>query len=205
MRDSASRIFRVPLTLWTCLYARWAYRAEVRLPFFGEHLTSNDEGPPVPAPAGRTFGLVITCIVASSLTGCATTPSATPVTHSHFVELGDVEGRPLSQAVEDVLVGDRGFSIQRRDQLYATVYYETAWRERDPFPAEEMAGVTEARSRLIIRGPRVSGGRYRAILEAENEVRTDSLPEWHTAPLTVDFRAWIAEIERDFTQHLEFR
>ncbi|MFP3947929.1 MAG: hypothetical protein ACLFWG_04295, partial [Longimicrobiales bacterium] len=72
--------------------------------------------------------------------------------------------------------------------------YETGWKGRTPLSDEQMQGVTAARTRLLIRGQRVEGGRYRALLEGENEVRTDSLSEWSSARVTGDFAAWVDRV-----------
>jgi len=133
------------------------------------------------------------------LSSCATA-SSTPVDHAAFHDLGDLEGDQLANAVDRVISVGCGFSIARRSEQFATVYYETGWMERRPLAGERPRGVTAARTRLLIRGQRQSGGLYRALLEGENEVRTDSVPDWHTAPVTADFAAWMNHLAAELNQ-----
>lgn len=124
---------------------------------------------------------------------CATLP-VTPVDHAQFRDLGEVDGEALDRAVFDVLVEERGFNLARRSRQFASVYYETEWRERDTPEAEEARGVTDARSRILLRGRRTSDGSYRTTLEAESQVRTDSLPSWHSARVGPEFREWVDSV-----------
>lgn len=122
--------------------------------------------------------------------GCATLP-VTPVEHAHFRDLGEVDGERLDRAVEGVLVEERGFTLARRSRQFSSVYYETGWQERDPFDEETARGITGARSRVMLRARRTATGAYRATLEAENQVRTDSLPSWHSVPVGPSFQEWV--------------
>lgn len=147
---------------------------------------------------GRAVGAVLLA-GALQLSACATA-SRTAVSHSYFQDLGEVAFSSLSEAVERVLERAHGFRIVRSDEQYSTVFYQTAWREREPFPDEEESGVSEARSRVVVRGQRTTGGAFRVIFEGENEIRTDSIPTWHTASITADFREWMGEIEADLAE-----
>lgn len=109
-------------------------------------------------------------------------------------DLGRVTYQALRDAVDDVLVGERGFDLVREEEQYSTLYYETAWRRREPFPDEERTGVTAARSRLVVRGRRGGGELYGATFEGENEVRTRDDPTWHAAPVTEDFEVHMRRI-----------
>lgn len=124
---------------------------------------------------------------------CATLP-VTPVEHADFRDLGTVDGEGLDRAVSAVLVEGRGFSLERSSLQFASLYYETDWKERDPFEAEAARGIIDARSRVLIRGRRTSDGRFRSTLEAESQVRTDSTPSWHSEPVGPGFRAWVDSI-----------
>lgn len=126
---------------------------------------------------------------------CASAPR-TGVEEAQFRDLGEVPLERLANAVESVLIDERGLGLRQREEQYATVYYETVWHEREPFPDERARGVTEARSRVVVRGQRTESGAYRVTLEGENEVRTEERPGWHTRPTTPDFRQWVGEIER---------
>ncbi len=144
--------------------------------------------------------LVTLCVL--TLGACASTPR-TAVEDSYFQRLGEVSFDALSSGVTAVLEDEHEFTIERRDEQYATVFYRTAWKPRDPFADEETRGVNEARSRVVVRGQRVADGRFRVLLEGENEIRTDSIPSWHTAPTTESFREWMGEIEGNLSQRLE--
>lgn len=154
--------------------------------------------PPGRQLAGRRASalVVAACLF---LTACATAPR-TDVEDSYFRDLGEVTPRSLSRAVDTVLVEGRDFEMARREVRYARAYYETEWRNREPFSDEAASGVTEARSRVVIRGQRASGGVYRVVLEGENEIRTDSIPSWHTAPVGGEFREWMGAIESDLRE-----
>lgn len=132
-------------------------------------------------------------LIVSLLSGCATA-SSTPVDHAAFHDLGDLDGDALHGAVDLLITGICGFSLARRSEQFATVYYQTDWMERRPLPRETREGVTAARTRLLIRGQRQGGGRYRTLLEGENEIRTDSVPDWRSARLTADFSTWTSRL-----------
>lgn len=138
--------------------------------------------------AGAALPLVLVACSA-----CSTLP-VTPVEHAQFRDLGEVEGEDLDRAVFRVLVEGQGFGLTRRTRQFASVYYETEWKEREPLAPEEARRVSEARSRFLLRGRRTSGGRYRTTVEAESQVRTDSLPEWHSVPVTPAFGEWVDSV-----------
>lgn len=159
-------------------------------------------GSPPRSPGDPRLSGVLVALALSILpllSSCAMA-SSTPVDHAAFHDLGDLEGDQLANAVDRVISVGCGFSIARGSEQFATVYYETDWMERRPLSGERSRGVTVARTRLLIRGQRQSGGRYRAILEGENEVRTDSVPGWRTAPLTADFAAWMDRLAAQLKQ-----
>lgn len=133
---------------------------------------------------------------------CATLP-VTPVEHAHFRDLGTVDGEGLDRAVSAVLVEGRGFTLERSNLQFGSVYYETDWKERDPFEAETARGIIDARSRVLIRGRRTSDGRFRSTLEAESQVRTDSMPSWHSEPVGPGFRAWVDSIVAEMAEAMD--
>lgn len=143
--------------------------------------------------------LAVLTVVAGTLGGCIPAASgrgdSTATTFAE--ELGRVSYERLRGAVDRILVGKRGFRLRRRDEQYATLYYETEWRTREPFADEAEAGVTGARSRIVIRGRRVGGEGYAVTFEGENEVRTRGDPNWHQAPVTARFRAYMSGIARE--------
>lgn len=157
-------------------------------------------------PVGRRHPLIgaASWILVLAGLGCASLP-ATPVEHAHFRDLGEVDGDSLDRAVEGVLMEDRGFTLARRSRQFASLYYETGWMERDPFEGETSRGITGARSRVILRGRRTAAGAYRATLEAENQVRTDSLPSWHSVSVGPSFQEWVDAMVGALQRRLDSR
>jgi len=133
------------------------------------------------------------------LFACATAPRSS-VEDSYFADLGSVAPGRMGPAVDSVLVAGYGFEMARREEQYASAFYETVWKERSPFDDERDAGVSDARSRVVIRGQRAAGGAYRTVMEGENQVRTDSVPTWHLAPVTAEFQDWMSRIESDLKE-----
>lgn len=149
-------------------------------------------------PASALVLAAAACLLAAA---CAAGPR-TEVEDAYFQDLGEVTPRALSRAVEGVLVEGRGFELARSDLRYARAFYVTEWNHREPFPDEQAAGVETARSRVLLRGQRADEGVFRVTLEGENEIRTDSIPTWHQAPVTGDFREWMRGIETELRRRM---
>lgn len=84
----------------------------------------------------------------------------------------------------DKMIRKYGLQLDRNETRGRDLYYELAWRSREVLAAEDAAGVTKARNRIVIRGRRLEdqfdgSGIFRFTWEVQNEVSTAETPEWH--------------------------
>lgn len=110
--------------------------------------------------------------------------------------LGRITYRTLAEGV-DKIFRKYTIPIYRQEEQYATVYIESEWISREPFESEVAQGAVAARSRFVINGRRSSGPVFRTTITVENQVRTESYPEWRALPVTSDFTDWAREIVSD--------
>ena len=96
------------------------------------------------------------------------------------------------------------YEIVRRERSSHQIYIESQWRTRLPFDDERGLGLSEARTRLIIRArPRRSGATaggmdlFTVRLIAENMVRSAIDGDWERITPTDMFKAHIREVAEE--------
>jgi hypothetical protein len=101
------------------------------------------------------------------------------------------------------------YQLIREERTADEFYFETGWKDRQPFADEREVGIVAARTRIIIRArPRGRVGTGLAKLNrirffAENEVLFGGTGEWMRAPMSGMLTAYLKELVNDFKT--EFR
>ncbi len=114
----------------------------------------------------------------------------------------------LREAMDKILLQQHGYRMQRSEEQYGSLYYETTWEQRSPTTEERAEGITQLRHRVVIRGRRVgddpgSGGAlYRVTFVAENQARTETASGWSSAPVSPELRDEMGEIVTDLNLEL---
>jgi len=127
------------------------------------------------------------------VTGCASVGYGPGDETTYTADLGRVSFDPLVRAVEELLEDEYGYHFDEREEQYARLYYQSEWVEEPPARGESERGVTEARSRIVLRGQRFEG-RFRVTFHGERRIRSEARPEWHRAPIPEPFRRRMVEV-----------
>lgn len=128
--------------------------------------------------------------------GCASSGSSSATDTEYSRELGRVGFDVFQMGLNKVVLGKHGFRMRRREELQTTLYYETEWILRPLTAAETGTGITQAQSRIIMRG-RKSGQFYRMSFVGENRVKTALNPEWHTPAMNESFKDYMDRVSTD--------
>lgn len=100
---------------------------------------------------------------------------------------------------------------QHRFEIYKEegaprIYIETRWLDRHPFDDEQALGVTQAQTRLMLRGTSHGstplGALYRLDLTVENRVQLGAPDEWTESMATADYRKYADRITEDLKREL---
>ena len=88
------------------------------------------------------------------------------------------------------------------------IVVETEWKARTPFEDELDAGVTAARSRLLVRGRQRPGATgsitlYVVNFYVETQVRTESSADWVEVPASEQLKSWATEMADELRLELE--
>jgi hypothetical protein len=122
--------------------------------------------------------------------------------------LGRVLAGPLEEA-RFLIWGKYGIPIEREESSSQNIRVESQWMFRAPEPAEAAAGVVQARNRVILdarfleREMDMSDGVYRATFEVRNEVRTETVPDWHPGPMPDATRERFRRVYNDMRLEVE--
>lgn len=114
----------------------------------------------------------------------------------------------LREAMDKILLQQHGYRIQRSEEQYGSLYYETIWEPRSPTTEERARGITRLRHRILIRGRRVGddpatgGALYRVTFEAENQAQTETSSSWSPSPVSQELRDQMGEIVTDLNLEL---
>ena len=134
--------------------------------------------------------------------GCATSDRVSENTYR--ANLGTATETDIVNQVPRIL--DRnGFTIYRQEVTLDGVYIESDWKERDLFDDEVAQGITEARSRIIVRArPRTAqaSSLQTVNMEVENHVRVEGQDDWDRSIITDDATDYFRTIERSIRTEL---
>lgn len=142
------------------------------------------------------------------LAGCASSGGPDLPDTSYDDQLGRQVLSTLREAIDKVLLQQHGYRIQRTEEMYSSLLYETIWVSRTPSAEQRTEGVTDLRHRIVIEGRRVGddagtgGAIYRVTFEAQNEARTQANSAWARFPVDQEFRNDMAQIVTDLNLEL---
>ncbi|MFQ5605389.1 MAG: hypothetical protein ACE5HS_19145 [bacterium] len=150
----------------------------------------------------RIFSWLPFLVVALSTVMCAASRTASSV-GQYTTEVG------LATEFDAVdktrrLLDRHHYELFREENDASGIYFETRWKERQPFEDELFLGITAARTRLIIRArPKSRFGtgmsvNYRIKFFAENEVLTQAAGEWTREPLSTELKNYLKMIANEF-------
>lgn len=94
----------------------------------------------------------------------------------------------LEEGIEKVW-SKHNYHLQRHEEEYSSVYYESQWRPWRLSDAPALGEATESRIRIILRGRRVGEGLdglliYHIYFEGEQQVRGGVTPDWRPIAVT---------------------
>jgi hypothetical protein len=150
-------------------------------------------------------GIIKTVLLATALVtgvGACASGGGTGGTAVYRENLGRVLAGPLEEA-RLLIWGKHAIPMEREQRSSQNIRVESVWMMRGPEPSEAAAGVLEARNRVILdaraleREMDMSEGPYRATLEVRNEVRSETVPDWHPGPMPDAVRERFREVYND--------
>ncbi|MCG8604187.1 hypothetical protein MJD09_04195 [bacterium] len=98
-------------------------------------------------------------LVLAMMPACAGSSSGGIATSQYLTNVGLATSGDFRQETQRILVNKHNFVVQLFEESSGRVYFETQWQDRLPFEDEKEAGVTQARSRVILEGrSRIRGG-----------------------------------------------
>ena len=142
------------------------------------------------------------------LTGCASAGAGGSADWEYRENLGRQLYQPLSEAMDKVLLQQHGYRIQREEEQYGSLYYETIWEQRSPTSEQRAEGITGLRHRIVIRARRVGddpgtgGALYRVTFVGQNQGQTEMETDWHPVPIAEELRAELGQIVTDLNLEL---
>lgn len=142
-----------------------------------------------------------------ALLGCATGSSSLLSDARWREDLGRSTRSTLATAVEKVF---RKHAVELRRSPSVgerELRYETVWVDRQVTAAEEGAGVTRARNRIVLVGTpmdaQFSGGRvYRVRWQVENEITSVKDSNWHMGPMVAEVQTRLQPVFSDLEMEL---
>lgn len=153
---------------------------------------------------GRLPSVVVAVALLVLLPGCATGGGGETTGSSTFSEnLGRLLLPPFKEAMDRLVINRYQYALRREDEQFTSVHYQMQWKADVPTPLERGRGVTDARHRVVFDGRRLEtdpgsgGGIYRMTLNAEYQVRSETNPDWHPAPIPEGLRRELERMARD--------
>ncbi len=150
---------------------------------------------------GHMRTVLLAAAVAVGVGACASGGSSGG-TAVYRENLGRVLAEPLEEA-RLLIWGKHAVAVEREQRSSQNIRVESVWLMRGPEPSEAAAGVLEARNRVILdaraleRELDMSEGPYRATLEVRNEVRSETVQDWHPGPMPDAVKARFRELYND--------
>jgi hypothetical protein len=148
--------------------------------------------------------VAVVTVVGGFGTGCASGGVSGYTETLWREDMGRITQATLEDGLDKVVVRKYGLLLNRDEVRGRDLYYELAWETRDIFAQEEVAGVTNARNRIVIRGRRLEAsfdgsGVFRFTWEVENEVTTADTPQWHASLMPAEVVEKYRPIYSDLT------
>lgn len=147
------------------------------------------------------FPLVLAIALTLAPMGCASSGGGggDGIRESLYREdIGRVLFQPLDVARLKIW-GKHSIPLYREEHQGRELYWESDWIQRPPTSSES---ANSGRNRVIMRGYQTGqnldgSGVYRMTFEVENQIRTDSVPDWHPAPFPEEVRETFRRVYND--------
>lgn len=146
--------------------------------------------------AARLMAVVLLAVQA---TGCASTGGGQKAGRTLGPEVTGLTRGGVYTYVPNVL-SQFGYRVIRRQEQPRSVYFETDWESRPPFPDEAEQGFQVAMTRIIVRATfhmkRFETRLYRVQFEGQNRLMRTPDSGWEEIPATEMFRSHLDDITR---------
>jgi hypothetical protein len=137
--------------------------------------------------------------------GCAAPLSSRPDQLIFEWNVGTATGRDAYEKATKI-IREHQFVIER-EVAGPSLYIETRWRDRTPFPDEVALGFHAIQNRLVVRGTPRSGSSlgplYAVSFTIENRVRIVDGGAWNDNVFTPQFRDYAQRISDDLRRELD--
>lgn len=136
--------------------------------------------------------------------GCASGGGGTGVTDPAEIrrDMGRGTYQDARAAVEKILETKNRFTIQRFEENYNNIWFETEWNSPELLEDERAAGITEVRLRIVIDGRRSANDTFRLRFTATCESKRDGSAEWERLPVTPQREEYIRRILSDMDMEI---
>ena len=137
--------------------------------------------------------------------GCAVPMNSRPDQLVFEWNVGTATGRDAYDKATKI-IRQHQFVIER-EVAGPSLYIETRWRDRTPFPDEVALGFRAIQNRLVVRGtPRTGsslGPLYAVSFTIENRVQLAESNDWIDTVFTAQFRDYAQRISDDLRRELD--
>lgn len=155
-----------------------------------------------------TFCFLLLILIQFSF-GCASGTSSRDSSTTLNRSIGTATLRDLRESFQKIVLSKYHYEYEEQRETTTSIYYETRWQSRDPFPDEEQRGVEAVRTRVKIDArPRTRSGLeqselYSVRFTGEQVVLIMGAEQWVNIRLSEEARAYFQTISRDMEVELQ--
>ena len=117
-------------------------------------------------------------------------------------DLGRSSYAMVMEGVEKILVTKNEFSLQRFEENFNTIFFETDWQTRAALASERVDGILQVRTRMVIEGRRSANATFRLRFTAFVESQRDGSQVWERLPVSEEREEMINRILADLDMEI---
>lgn len=137
------------------------------------------------------------------LAGCASGGGAGVTDPSQVRrDIGRATYQDVQAGVEKILVTKNSFVIQRSEENFNTLWFETEWQTREALESEQAEGIVQVRTRIVIEGRGGAQETFRLRFTASCESLRDGSQTWERLPVSEERQGLIREMLSDLDLEL---
>jgi hypothetical protein len=117
-------------------------------------------------------------------------------------DIGRATYPDVRAGVEKILVTKNAFVIQRFEENYNSVFFETEWQTSEALETERSQGIVQVRTHIVIEGRRSANDTFRLRFTASCESLEDGSREWKRLPVSEERQDEIGAMLADLDMEL---
>jgi len=117
-------------------------------------------------------------------------------------DIGRATYQDVRAGVDKILVTKNAFRIQRFEENYNNIFFETEWQVGEALESERADGLVRVRTRMVLDGRRGPNDTFRMRFTASCESLRDGSQEWERLPISEEREELIGRILSDLDMEL---